>query len=98
MRSLTQIQTNNIKPSFITLHWNNIPALVNVNNVVIMKNNEFKDITGHSYLIDESYDDLVLLLTQCASQIYGLEETPVSKEQPMLPGMDGNEYEQTEKK
>lgn len=61
-----------MEQKIIELHWYGEPALVNVNNIAIMKNNGFIDTSGREYSIDETYDDLKTLITACGIPTYSV--------------------------
>lgn len=57
-------------PRFIELHWHEIPASVNVDNIGIIKDHEFLDASGHEFQVDESYEDIKAMIQSagCAIQ------------------------------
>ncbi len=53
-----------MSPKFIELHWHGQPALFNLDNVIAFRDHNFIDITGHDYLIDESYEEIKQLIME----------------------------------
>lgn len=49
-------------PKFIELHWHGEPALINADSIAIIREREFRDVAGHSYEIDESYEEIQELI------------------------------------
>lgn len=53
-----------MSPKFIELHWYGKPALINLNLVVSFQNGEFSDINEHTYVVDESYEEIKQLVLE----------------------------------
>lgn len=56
-------------PKFIELHWHGEPALINVDSIAIIREREFHDVAGHSYEIDESYEEIQELIKNEAGRV-----------------------------
>lgn len=53
-----------MSPKFIELHWYGKPALINLDLVVSFQNQKFSDINEHTYIVDETYEEIKQLITE----------------------------------
>ena len=53
-----------MNPRFIQLHWHGVPALINLDHIIIIKDHGFIDSCGHEYEIDESYDEILSVIAR----------------------------------
>lgn len=60
-----------MSPKFIELHWHGKPALINLNLVVSFQNGKFSDINEHTYVVDESYEEIKQLIEEAKNDRAG---------------------------